>query len=67
MYVQLGFTCYVLLVRPMKDRQRNLIEYFNEVIIFCQVILMLLLTDYVPDPSIRYDYVGWLIIYLLYF
>jgi hypothetical protein len=67
MYVQLGFTCYVLLVGPMKDRQRNLIEYFNEIINFCQVILMLLLTDYVPDPSIRYDYVGWLIIYLLYF
>ncbi len=50
----------------MKDKKRNNLEIFNEITTSLIIIMMLLLTDYVPSPLVRYS-IGWLFIYVIYF
>ena len=45
---------------------RNKVEFFNEIVILLTVFLQCTLTDYVPDPEIRYACFGWIIVSLIY-
>lgn len=66
LYLQEIYTIYLLDTKPMKEPWRNYVEYFNEIMLFTQVILMCTLTDFVPSPWVRYNITGWLMIYIMY-
>lgn len=65
-YIQEVYCIYLLATAPYLDLKRNRIEYFNEVLMLYMLLLMATFTDYVPSPKIRYEYIGWLMIYVLY-
>jgi hypothetical protein len=66
LYIQQSYTCYVLMFWPMLELRRDLLEIFNEVAVFSVVLMLCPLTDYVPDPTIRYS-IGWAVIYIIFF
>ena len=47
---------YYLANMPMVDRSNNFVQVFNEACILCAIWLMLLFTDYIPDPQLRLDF-----------
>ena len=53
---------YNLNYRPMKSRVLNFIENVNEFIIYCCGYFLLIFTQWICDPMIRYK-VGFLFIY----
>ena len=55
---------YYICAKPMKNFINNAIHIFNEIIILTCTWSLLLFTDYVPDPVIRYD-LGQYFLYVL--
>ena len=48
-------------VKPFENETRNRIEIFNEIYVLFYGILMVLLTDYLLDPLLKYN-IGWMIL-----
>ena len=66
-YVQEFYVAFLINHRPMLGALRNKVEFFNEIVILGTIFLQCTLTDYVPDPEIRYNVFGWIIVTLIYF
>lgn len=66
-YIQEFYVAFIMNFSPMLGVLRNKVEFFNELVILITIFLQCLLTDYVPDPEIRYNVFGWLIVTLIYF
>ena len=65
-YLQEFYVAYIINYKPMLGAVRNKVEFFNEIVIMFTIFLQCTLTDYVPDPKIRYVYFGWTIVGLIY-
>ena len=57
---------FFLTVWPMEDNLNNAIHIFNEIMVLVCIWMMFLFTDYVPEPSTKYD-LAWYLIYLIVF
>jgi ABC-type multidrug transport system fused ATPase/permease subunit len=64
LYISEIYTIYILFVKPMDRRSRNLNEQFNEITIILLLIILSLLTDFVP-ASVRYQ-VGNFVMGMIY-
>lgn len=57
---------YVLKWQPMEADSYDFLAIFNEAVLCVSLYMMLLYTEYVPDPELRYYY-GEYLLNLLYF
>ena len=60
MWLSLGFTVYLIEVRPHKGNWENKIEIYNEIAFLILSYFLFLLTDYNPKKS-KTD-IGWIMI-----
>ena len=49
---------YLLVYTPYESKKLNFIEIFNEIIFFTAINLMILFSDYLRDPYLKYN-LGW--------
>ena len=56
--------CYVLQWQPMEAPHYDFLCTFNEVVCCMCCYLILLFTDFVPEPELRYSYGGYFLILL---
>ena len=64
--MSLALLSYVLYWQPMEADQYDFLAVFNEAALLVCCYLLLLYTDYVPLPEMRYEF-GNIFLYLLYF
>lgn len=64
--LQETYVVYLMAMKPMLGTIRNNVEFFNEILILAALIMLCTLTDYVPDPKIRYNVTGFIIIGMIY-
>ena len=51
---------------PMESKRYNFVAIFNECMLLICFYLLMLFTEYVPEPEMRFDF-GYDFLYLLYF
>jgi hypothetical protein len=64
-YCSLGLLIYLVKWMPMESKRQNFIAIFNECVLLVNSYLLLLYSEYVPTPELRY-YFGDYLLYLLY-
>lgn len=65
LYIQEIFTIYILQLKPMDRPSRQYNEQFNEITIILIIVILSLLTDYVPSAALRYQ-IGSAVMILIY-
>ena len=55
---------YFIVILPMNGRINNMIQIFNELVVLICIQCLFLFTNYVPDPSLRYN-MGNKVLYLV--
>jgi len=64
-YCSLGLLIYLVKWMPMDAKRHNFLAIFNECVLLVCSYMLLLYTEYVPSPELRY-YFGDYLLYLLY-
>jgi hypothetical protein len=65
-YCSLGLLIYLVKWMPMESKRYNFVAIFNECVLLVSCYMLMLFTEYVPVPEIRY-YFGYDFLYILYF
>jgi hypothetical protein len=65
-YSSMALLSYVVYWQPMEADQYDFLAVFNESVLLIACYMLLLYTDYVPSPEMRYEF-GSYFLYLLYF
>lgn len=65
-YMSLALLAYILKWQPMEADQYDFLAIFNEAVLLFCCYLLLLYTDYVGSPELRYEF-GKIFLYTLYF
>jgi hypothetical protein len=53
---------YLVTVLPMRKNHHNLLAIYNEIFVYVGCLLMIVFTEYTPDPETRYE-LGYVFIY----
>ena len=58
----LGMLAFYVSGRPMVGYMNNFIQIFNEIVVCSCIVSLVVFTDFIPDPVVRYDY-GYTLLY----
>jgi len=65
-FSSLGLLCYVVHWQPMEADQYDFLAIFNEAVLLICAYMLLVYTEYVPSPEMRYEF-GNYFLYMLFF
>ena len=65
-FSSLGLLIYVFTWKPMDAAHFNFLAVFNEAVLLICAYMLMVYTEYVPSPEMRYEF-GKYFLYMLYF